>query len=163
MARKSSAPSFIAATASWMLPKAVITMTGSSGSSSLAARSTPKPSPSGSRRSDSTRPGRDDAQHLHRLGLVARLDDGVPLRLERVAQHRPQRVLVLDEEDGRIGRSVGPLAQPARRHAGAARFFFEVGDGLLRVDDRVLEPVELGEGLLAIGLDHGSAAPDRRG
>src|SRR5207249_432326 len=36
LARKSSAPSFIAATASWMLPNAVITMTGISGSSSLA-------------------------------------------------------------------------------------------------------------------------------
>jgi hypothetical protein len=41
-----------------MLPKAVITMTGSSGSISFAARSTPKPSPSVSRRSESTTAGR---------------------------------------------------------------------------------------------------------
>ena len=39
------------------------------------------------------------------LGLVARFDDGVALRLERVAQHRAQRVLVLDEQDRRIGRA----------------------------------------------------------
>ena len=37
------------------------------------------------------------------LGLIARFDDGVALRFERVAQHRAQRVLVLDEQDRRIG------------------------------------------------------------
>ena len=40
-------------------------------------------------------------QLLDRFGLVARLEDRVPLRLERVPQHRPQRVLVLDEENGK--------------------------------------------------------------
>ena len=43
-ARKSIAPSFMAATASSMLPDAVITMTGMSASISFVARSTPKPS-----------------------------------------------------------------------------------------------------------------------
>ena len=57
LARKSRAPSFIAATASWMLPNAVMTMTGSCGSKSFAARNTPKPSPSVRRRSDSTTAG----------------------------------------------------------------------------------------------------------
>ncbi len=42
------------------------------------------------------------SQHLHCLGLVARFEHRVALRLERMAQHRPQRILVLDEKDGRI-------------------------------------------------------------
>ena len=99
-----------------------MTMTGSSGSSSLAARSTPKPSPSGSRRSDSTTPGRLALQRRFGFGLIARFDDGVPLRFERVAQHRAQRVLVLDEQDRGIGELAGrdahrsqPGGTPARR------------------------------------------------
>ena len=58
----------------------------------------------------------------HRLGLIARFDDGVPLRLERVTQHRPQRVFVLDQQDRRIGCLTGarahrsqPGGTPARR------------------------------------------------
>ena len=52
--------------------------------------------------------GQDDAgtrrsERLNRLRLIARFDDGVALRLERMAKHRAQRVLVLDEQDGRIG------------------------------------------------------------
>ena len=34
------------------------------------------------------------------FGLVAGLDDGVPLLLERGAKHRPQRVFVLDQQNG---------------------------------------------------------------
>ena len=66
------------------------------------------------------------------LGLIARFDDGVALRFERVAQHRAQRVFVLDEQDGRIGRDGRARSpQPAGRNAGTARLFFEVGDRLL--------------------------------
>ena len=75
-----------------------MTTTCRSGSSSLAARSTPKPSPFGSLRSVSTTRGPRLAHLLDGFGLVARLDHRVALRFERVAQHRAQRVLVLDEE-----------------------------------------------------------------
>ena len=86
-----------------MLPYAVITMTGSSGSSSLAARSTPKPSPSGSLRSVRTTTGRARRSSRIGLGLVARLEDGMALRLERVPEHRPERILVFDYEYGERG------------------------------------------------------------
>ena len=43
-------------------------------------------------------------EHLGGLGLVPRLYDGVALRFEGQAQHRPKRILVLDEQDGGIGR-----------------------------------------------------------
>ena len=56
------------------------------------------------------------------LGLIAGLDHGVPLRFERMPQHRPQRVLVLDEQDRRISCFAGarahrsqPGGTPARR------------------------------------------------
>src|SRR3954465_5739783 len=41
----------------------------------------------------------------HGFRLVARLDDRVPLRLECEAQHRPQRVLVLNQQNWRSSRS----------------------------------------------------------
>ncbi len=41
------------------------------------------------------------AHLLDGLALVARFHHGVPLRFERMAQHRAERVLVLDEEYGR--------------------------------------------------------------
>ena len=54
------------------------------------------------------------------------------LALERVPQHRAQRVLVFDDENlGGSGHAGGASAEPARRHAGFARFFFDVGDLLL--------------------------------
>src|SRR5436190_9203839 len=56
------------------------------------------------------------------LALIARLDDGVPLRLERMAQHYAERVFVLDEQDGRVDAGADPGAHrsqpggtPARR------------------------------------------------
>ena len=68
------------------------------------------------------------------FGLVARLDDGVPLRLERVAQHRAQRVLVLDQQNRRSRRARARASpQPAGRDASLARFFVEIGEGLLAV------------------------------
>ena len=42
-------------------------------------------------------------QRLDGFSLIASFDDGVSLSLECVAQHRPQRVLVLDEQNRRIG------------------------------------------------------------
>ena len=66
----------------------------------MAARRTPKPSPIGK-----LQVGEDDGrtrlpQLLHGLRFVARLEHGVALRFERMAQHRPQRILVFDEENG---------------------------------------------------------------
>ncbi len=52
--RKSTAPSFIALTASSIVPNAVITITGVSRSRSWAAFKTSKPLPAGSFRSVST-------------------------------------------------------------------------------------------------------------
>src|SRR5262249_56927708 len=51
------------------------------------------------------------------------------------------------------GAHAGASAQPAGRNAGAARFFFEVGDGLLAVDDGLLEARELRKRSLPIALD----------
>ncbi len=111
------APSFIAATASWMVPKAVITTTCTAGSGSLAARSTPKPSPAGSLRSVSTTAGRRLAQRLRRFGFVARLHDAVALRLERLAQHRRSESLSSTRRTGvrsaRRARGRGQRSQPA--------------------------------------------------
>jgi hypothetical protein len=42
-------------------------------------------------------------ERLHRFRLIARLDDGVALRFEGMAEHRAQRVFVLDEQDRRVG------------------------------------------------------------
>src|SRR5262245_56662738 len=50
-------------------------------------------------------------------------------------------------------------AQPAGRHVGAARFFFEVGDGLLGGFDLLLQPFELAKRLLPFSGKH---APLRR-
>src|SRR4029077_4813652 len=41
------------------------------------------------------------------LGLIARFDDGVPLRFERMAKHHPEGIFVLDDQDRRIGRRAG--------------------------------------------------------
>ena len=98
-------------------------MTGTSGSASFAARSTPKPSPRGSRRSVSTTRGPASAAAPRRRRLIAGFDDGVPLRLERMAQHRAQRVSVFDEQDrivGRCGAARSP-ALAAGRHRGGQR------------------------------------------
>jgi len=54
LVRKSAAPCFIAWTASSIVPKAVITITGICAEASRAACSTSKPLPAGSRRSVST-------------------------------------------------------------------------------------------------------------
>ena len=68
----------------------------------------------GSRRSDRTTAGLFLLQRRHGLGLIARFDDGVPLRLERMPQHRPQGVLVLDDEN-LGGQRTQPAGTPARR------------------------------------------------
>ena len=71
-------------------------------------------------------------QQPDRFGLIARLEHGVPLPLQRVPQHRAQRVLVFDDaESGReLPRGRGS-AQPAGRNTGLARFLFDVCDLLL--------------------------------
>ena len=74
----------------------------------------------------------------------------MPLRLEGMAKHRAQRVFVFDQQDGRCGEP-GTLAKPARRHAGAARFFFDSGDGLGAIDNGFLETVELGDDFSPVG------------
>src|SRR5579864_1518549 len=43
--------------------------------------------------------------------------------------------------------------EPAGRHARAASFFLEVGERLFVVDDLLLQPVQLIEGLLAVSAD----------
>src|SRR5439155_4167815 len=47
-------------------------------------------------------------------------------------------------------------AQPTRRNAGAARFFLEIGDGRLVVENGFLEPRELRKRLVAVGGHHGA-------
>jgi hypothetical protein len=48
-----------------------------------------------------------------RFPLITRFDNGVPLRFERMAQHRPQRVLVFDDEDRGIDGLAGSRAHAA--------------------------------------------------
>ena len=43
-------------------------------------------------------------QHGDGFALIAGFDHGVPLRFERMAQHGAEGILVLDEQNGRIGR-----------------------------------------------------------
>src|SRR5262249_26851347 len=47
----------------------------------------------------------------------------------------------------------GRSPQPAGGNAGAARFFFEVGDRFRVVDDHLVQPLQLGERFLAVGFD----------
>ena len=134
-----------------MLPCAVMTITGSSASTSLAARSTPMPSPLGRRRSDSTSAGWESRERGDRFGLVAGLDDVMALRLERELEHRAQRVLVFDEENrGRAhapGRSQ-PDGTPARRASSSIAVI-----ALRLIVDFLLDALELGQRRLAVGFD----------
>ena len=60
-------------------------------------------------------------QHPHRFRLVARLEDDVSVTLERMTQHRAQRVLVFDDENLRGDRHAAssqrsqPGGTPERR------------------------------------------------
>jgi hypothetical protein len=53
-------------------------------------------------------------ENADRFGLIARLEDGVVLPLQRMPQHGPERVLVFDEKNLRFQRSQ-PGGTPARR------------------------------------------------
>ena len=92
-----------------MLPNAVMTITGSCGVELLRRAQHAEAVALGQ-----AQIGQDDGGIGWRgsaglgLGLIARLDDGMPLRLERVAQHRAERVLVFDEQDGRDDRTGWP-------------------------------------------------------
>ena len=95
----------MADTASSMLPYAVITITDVSGSSSLAARSTPNPSPCGNRKLSQDDRRLMFVERVDRLGLVDRLDNAVVASFESVTEHGPQGVLVLDDQGFRVGGS----------------------------------------------------------
>ena len=92
------------------------------------------------------------------FGLVARFDDGVALRFERMAQHRPQRVFVFDEEDRGIGRRRGRTVTAASRAdtARGALLLRESAMAFLSFAMLLLEPIELGERLLPVAPDHGA-------
>ena len=137
-----------------MPPKAVMTMTGSSGSSVLGGLEHAE-AVADRQAADRTarRPARCLLQALDRFGLVARFDDVMALRLERVPQHRAQRVLVFDEEDRCAAAAARSPSQPARRDAGLARFFLDVGDGLGLLGDFFLHAIELGDRALPLELE----------
>ena len=118
--------------------------------------------------------GQDDGrtrlpQLLDRFGLVARFEDDVALRLERMAQHRPQRVLVFDEERlGKDGQRCSvtrlQLSHPAGRNAGARALL----PGSRRspwcaAAISFLTRSSSASAFCAIGGDRRRAAPDRRG
>ena len=72
-------------------------------------------------------------QRTHRFRLVARLHDLVPVTLQRMTEHRAQRILVFDDQDaGGVGHSPGrsqrsqPGGTPARRASSSISsiFFF---------------------------------------
>src|SRR6185503_813861 len=167
-ARKSSAPSFIAATASWMLPNAVITITGSSGSASLAARSTPKPSPSVRRRSDSTTAGWLATSAASASGwsrasttvcpcassawrsIVRRESLSSTMRIGGSADGRERAVIPRRYSGWRYDSRKS--SEPAGRDAGPARFLFEVGDRFLTLFDALLQPRQLADRLLPVAL-----------
>jgi hypothetical protein len=111
-----------------------------------------------------TQIGQDDARargakRLDRFPLIARFDDGVALRLERVAQHGAKRVFVLDKQNGRIGGAArhvgveGSLTEPAGRDSGAPGLFLQIVDGFPIGLDVFLQPIEFCECFSAIGLD----------
>ncbi len=82
-----------------MLPYAVITITGMSASNSFdgAQHAEAVAFRQAQIRQDERRLVL--LQHAHGLGLIARLEHGVALPLERMPQHRAQRVLVFDDEN----------------------------------------------------------------
>ena len=105
-----------------MLPNAVITTTGSSGVELLGGAQHAEPVAFGQPQIGQHHGGTHGLKRRDGLGLIARFDDGVSLRFERMTQHHPQRVFVLDDQDGRIGCLTGPRAHrsqpggtPARR------------------------------------------------
>ena len=149
-----------------MLPCAVITMTGSSASTSLTAR---KHAHAVAFRQPQIRQderGLGVAQRGHRFVLVARFDHDVALGLERELEHRAQRVLVFDEEDRRrrcggsrahaAGRSQ-PAGTPARRASSSIAVI-----AFCLVVDFLLHPFELGQRGVAVLLDLCPLRPDRR-
>src|SRR4029079_14398818 len=134
-------------------------MTGSSGSMSFAPRRTPTPSPDSNRRSDSTRSGR-----VSRTWRSASASSAASTTLWPCSS-RAWRSIALNESLsstmrmgawGRRGVGIPLLPQPARRHARLAGFLLEIVDRLLLVLHLLLHAIELGERLLAIGLDRGA-------
>ena len=83
--------------------------------------------------------GRALLEHAHGLGLIARFEHGMPLPLERVPEHRTQRVLVFDDQNlGGSGHAGGgqrsqPGGTPALRASSSmsAICFLEVSTSAL--------------------------------
>ena len=91
----------------------------------------------------------------HRLGLIARLEDGVALPLQRVPEHRAQRVLVLDDENLGGSGTRGPgrqRSQPGGTPAWRASSSMSA-IGFFEPLDLALDAVQLGDRLLAILAD----------
>ena len=77
--------------------------------------------------------GAHGLERRHRLGLIPRFDDGVPLRLEGVTQHRPAANLCPRPAGSgdRVSDGRARSPQPAGRDPGTARFFLKGRDGFL--------------------------------
>src|SRR3954451_12550257 len=144
-------------------------MTGSCGSKSFAARSTPKPSPSVSRRSDRTTAGWLASRALSASrwsrasttvcpcassawrSIVRSESLSSTIRIGGSADCRVRALIPRDTRDDSA--SVGGSPQPAGRNPRAARFLVQVGDRLLAGRDVLLQRGKLGSRLLAIALE----------
>jgi hypothetical protein len=63
------------------------------------------------------------------LGLIAGFEDGMPLTLQCVPEHRTERVLVLNDEYlSGSGHEGEMLSQPTRGDPGLTRFLLDIGD-----------------------------------
>src|SRR5687768_8426288 len=131
-----------------MLPNAVMTTTCSSGSSSLAARKTPKPSPFGSLRSVRTTAGRDCWRWWSASGSSRASSTRCPCASSAWRSIPRSESLSSTRRTGK-----DRLSDPASRHSGFAGLSLDVGDLLLVRLDLRLHPVELGESLLALSGD----------
>src|SRR4051812_9773457 len=138
-----------------------MTMTGSSGSSFLAARSTPNPSPLVSRRSESTTPGR-----ALRSAAAASVWSRASTTVCPCASSAWRSIARSESlsSTSRIGGSTewrdrtltcrDALPQPAGRDARVARFLEQIGDRFLRVLNALRKARELRDRLLTVLPDH---------
>ena len=95
------------------------------------------------------------------LGLIARLEHGMAVRLEGVPEHRPKRVFVFDDEDGEGGQSPMLLPNPTGRDACSPGFFLDVADRFRLRSDILLDALELGGHLVAVDSRWRCAGPGR--
>ena len=100
---KSAAPCLIASTASFTVPKPVMTMPMMSGYRSSAASRTSRPPMPGRRRSVIRMSKANSARRCERFLAAARLLDRETVVGQPLGDRRPQRALVVDDQQMFLG------------------------------------------------------------